>query len=214
MNSRSLASSILFVAAAFCPALAAIPRTTAFVDVAVVPMDHERVMGHQTVLVRGDRIVELGAADRVHPPRGAFVIDGRNRFLIPGLTDAQYVILQQLVRGLRDAGVPLLAGTDSFVPCQLPGFSMKDELEQLNAAGLTPFEALRSATSNPSRFLDSDGDSGTVASGKIADLVLLEANPLEDVDNVFRRDGVMVRGRWFPESDLQARLSQLAAARH
>ena|SRR5215472_8630563 len=59
---------------------------------------------------------------------------------------AQYSLMQRLVRGLRDAGVPLLAGTDDMVPSQLPGFAMKDELEQLEEAALTPFEALQTAT--------------------------------------------------------------------
>lgn len=125
---------------------------------------------------------------------------------------AQYSLMQRLIRGLRDAGVPLLAGTDDMVPCQLPGFSMKDELEQLVEAGLTPFEALQTATSNPARFLSAIVDSGTVAPGKIADLVLLDANPLDDVDNVFRQDGVMLRGHWFPEAELQAELSRMASA--
>ncbi len=123
---------------------------------------------------------------------------------------AQYALLQRLVRGLRDAGVPLLAGTDPMVPSQLPGYSMQDELEQLTAAGLTPFEALRSATSNPARFLGTAADAGTVAPGKLADLVLLDANPLDDVDNAFRQDGVMLRGRWFPEAELRAELAQIA----
>ena len=65
---------------------------------------------------------------------------------------AQYSIMRRLVAGLRDAGVPLLAGTDPFVPCVVPGFSMQDELEQLNSAGLTPYQVLETATSNAARF--------------------------------------------------------------
>jgi imidazolonepropionase-like amidohydrolase len=125
---------------------------------------------------------------------------------------AQYSLMQRLVRGLRDAGVPLLAGTDDMVPCQLPGFSMKDELEQLVGAGLTPFEALQAATSNAARFLGTTADSGTIAPGKMANLVLLNANPSDDVDNVFRQDGVLLRGHWFPEAELQAELSRMASA--
>jgi hypothetical protein len=81
---------------------------------------------------------------------------------------AQYSIMQRLVAGLRDAGVPLLVGTDPFVPCVIPGFSMKDELEQLFAAGLSPYQVLQTATSNAARFLG-DSESGTIAKGKIAD---------------------------------------------
>ncbi|MDP9121958.1 MAG: amidohydrolase family protein [Acidobacteriota bacterium] len=125
---------------------------------------------------------------------------------------AQYSLMQRLVRGLRDAGVPLLAGTDPMVPSQLPGFSMKDELEQLTAAGLTPFEALQAATASQGRFLGTIADTGTVAPGKVADLVLLAANPLLDVDNIFRQDGVMLHGRWFSAARLQEELARMARA--
>jgi len=118
----------------------------------------------------------------------------------------QYSIMQKLTGGLRDAGVPLLVGTDNFVPCQIAGFAMKDEMEQMFSAGLTRFEVLQAATANPAVFRK-EPDAGTAAPGKIADLVLLDANPLDDVDNIFRQDGVMLRGRWFPEADLQSRLA-------
>ncbi|MBV9572962.1 MAG: amidohydrolase family protein [Acidobacteriales bacterium] len=120
---------------------------------------------------------------------------------------AQYFVMQRLVKGLQQAGVPLLAGTDPFVPCVIPGFSMKDELEQMYEAGLTPYQVLQTATSNAARFLGSDNDSGTILRGKIADLVLLNANPLIDVDNIFRQEGVMLRGLWFTEDELQTRLA-------
>ena len=91
---------------------------------------------------------------------------------------SQYTLMQTLVRGLRDAGVPLLLGTDPMVPVQLPGFSVRDEMQQLAEAGLTPFEVLQSATWNQARFLNTEATSGSIAVGKAADLVLLEANPL------------------------------------
>lgn len=120
----------------------------------------------------------------------------------------QYSILQRLTAGLRDAGVRLLAGTDPFVPCVIPGFSMKNELEQLYESGLRNYEVLQTATSNASRFLGTSQDVGTVAAGKIADLLLLNANPLENVDNVFMREGVMLHGAWIPEDVLQAELAE------
>lgn len=118
---------------------------------------------------------------------------------------AQYDILVRLTRALDKAGVPLLAGTDDMVPVQLPGFSMKDELEQLVASGLTPYRALKAATSNPASFLG-DKDRGTIAKGKIADLVLLSADPFDDIDNVFRQDGTMLRGRWLSQDMLMKTL--------
>jgi hypothetical protein len=144
------------------------------------------------------------------PPNNPYVKRWRIE-KIPQLR-AQYSIMQKVVRGLRDAGVPLLVGTDPMVPCQLPGFSMKDEFEQMFEAGLTPYEALQAATSNAAQFLGTSGESGTIQVGKRADLVLTSANPLDDVDNVFRQDGVMLRGRWFAENDLQAELFRMASS--
>lgn len=125
---------------------------------------------------------------------------------------SQFQIMQKLTRGLRDAGVPLLVGTDDLVPCVLPGFSMKNEFEELYAAGLTPFEVLQAATYNAAVFLGTTATSGTVWPGKVADLVLLSANPLDDVDNAFRQEGVMLHGKWFPESQLQSRLIRMTPA--
>jgi imidazolonepropionase-like amidohydrolase len=116
---------------------------------------------------------------------------------------AEYAVMQRLVRGLRDAGVPLLMGTDDMAPVQLPGFAVPDELRQLQQAGLTPFQVLQTATSNAARFLRHEADSGAVKPGYAADLVLLEANPLEAADNLTRQAGVMLHGRWFPEGELQ-----------
>jgi len=119
---------------------------------------------------------------------------------------AQFSVMQKIAKSLQDAGVPLLAGTDDLVPCQLPGFSMQDEFEQLSTAGLTPREILQSATVNAARFLNRPDVSGVIQVGNTADLVLLNANPLVDVDNVFRQEGVMLRGQWYTESELMQRL--------
>lgn len=123
---------------------------------------------------------------------------------------AQFLVMQKLTQGLRDAGVPLLVGTDDLVPCVIPGWAMKNEFAELYAAGLTPFEVLQAATYNAAVFLGTTAVSGTVAPGKIADLVLLSANPFDDVENVFRQDGVMLHGRWLPESELH--LAQVLGA--
>jgi imidazolonepropionase-like amidohydrolase len=116
---------------------------------------------------------------------------------------AEYRVMQRLVRGLHDAGVPMLVGTDDMVPVQLPGFAMRDEMIQLEEAGLTPFEVLQAATATSARFLGHSSDAGAVRPGYAADLVLLEASPFEDVSNIFRQAGVMLHGRWFSEADLQ-----------
>jgi imidazolonepropionase-like amidohydrolase len=81
---------------------------------------------------------------------------------------ARAELLSKLVKGLRDGGVRMMAGTDTPVPSVVPGFSLHDELRELVAAGLTPYEALRTATANPAEFLRTD-KFGTVSVGKVAD---------------------------------------------
>ncbi|HKR66055.1 MAG TPA: amidohydrolase family protein [Thermoanaerobaculia bacterium] len=109
---------------------------------------------------------------------------------------------KKLVGVLHAAGVPMMAGTDAMGIGTVGGFSLHEELRNFVESGLSPFEALRTATSNPARFLETN-DFGTVTTGARADLVLLDANPLVDVANANRRAGVMTRGRWHPERELQ-----------
>lgn len=124
---------------------------------------------------------------------------------------ARSELLSKLVKGLRDAGVRMLAGTDTAVPAVVPGFSLHDELRELVSAGLTPYEALRTATANPAEFLRTN-KFGTVSVGKTADLILVEADPLKDVSNASRRVGVMTRGRWFTEEELRKMLDDMATS--
>jgi hypothetical protein len=121
-------------------------------------------------------------------------------------------LLETLTGALRRAGVPMMAGTDAPIPGVVPGFSLHDELKLLVGAGLSPFEALRTATANPAEFLSRPGEFGTVSVGVRADLLLLEADPLTDVSNAARRAGVMVRGRWLAAAELQAMLDGLGGS--
>ena len=122
-----------------------------------------------------------------------------------------YEIQLRMFKELHDAGVKFLVGTDCFVTLfVVPGFSIHDELQNFVDAGLTPFETIRAATRDAAEFMDALDEFGTVAVGRRADLILVEANPLEDVANVTKRVGVMVRGRWFSESEMQEKLDQLA----
>jgi imidazolonepropionase-like amidohydrolase len=96
-------------------------------------------------------------------------------------------------------------------PYCFPGFSLHDELELLVRAGLTPMAALQAATLNPARFLGKEKDLGTVEQGKIADLVLLDENPLADITNTKKINAVVVRGKLFPKTELQQMLAAVAA---
>lgn len=116
----------------------------------------------------------------------------------------------RLVRALKAAGVPIVAGTDTLTSGVIAGFSMHDELELLADAGLTNEEALASATRLPAVWLGVDGDRGTIEIGKRADLVLLDADPLADTANVRKIAGVFINGRWADRARLDGMLADLS----
>lgn len=112
--------------------------------------------------------------------------------------------LLAITRLMQQQGVTILAGTDVGNPFIYPGSSLLDELGLLHNAGLTPLEALRAATLNPAKFLGIEKDFGTVEPGKAADLVLLDADPLQDIANVRRIDAVVLNGRLFDRKALDS----------
>jgi hypothetical protein len=116
-----------------------------------------------------------------------------------------------LLRALHEQGAGLLVGTDSGNPWIVPGFSVVDEIALFVEAGLPPWEALRAATSAAAHYLGQGEESGTVVVGRRADLLLVDANPLERAENLRRREGVMLRGAWHPASELDARLEERVA---
>jgi imidazolonepropionase-like amidohydrolase len=122
----------------------------------------------------------------------------------------------EVVQLLHKAGVPFLAGTDTPPGVYVfPGFSLHEELQRFVAAGFTPLEALQTATLNPARFLGMEEQLGTVEKGKLADLVLLNANPLEDISNTQKIAAVIVNGHYYSWKDLEKMLAgvEIAARR-
>jgi Amidohydrolase family len=117
---------------------------------------------------------------------------------------------RKLIRALHAGGAGLLLGSDAPQIYNVPGFSIHRELELLVAAGLTPYQALETGTRNVARFFGTSDQTGTVEVGKRADLILLESNPLADIRNTTRRAGVMLRGRWLPQAEIQKRLAAIA----
>lgn len=111
-------------------------------------------------------------------------------------------LLDRMQRG----GVPIMAGTDTGQPYTFPGYDLHRELQLLVKAGLTPLQALRSATIVPAQYLDSDESLGSVASGKVADLVLLEADPLKDIRNTQKISAVVVGGKYLSKAKLDSML--------
>lgn len=121
-------------------------------------------------------------------------------------TYAKYL---EITGAVRRAGVEILAGTDVSNPYCFPGFSLHDELVLLVKAGLTPMEALQAATRNPAKYLGLLDSLGTVEKGKIADLVLLDANPLAEISNTRRINAVVVGGKLISRSQLDEMLENV-----
>ncbi|MGK2963698.1 MAG: amidohydrolase family protein [Gemmatimonadaceae bacterium] len=165
----------------------------------------------------------------------AFAADARlryfgpelRRFLGPGASDAApdglndedrrfarelFAFDQKVVGEMFRAGVGILAGTDAMNPYAFPGFSLHDELALLVDAGMTPLAALQAATSSAATFMGRSADLGSVTTGKLADLVLLDANPLQDIYNTQKIRAVIAAGRLFRRADLDQLLAEAAAS--
>ena len=111
---------------------------------------------------------------------------------------------------MREAGVPFLAGTDVGVAFMYPGFSLHDDLHALvQDLWFSRMEALRIVTSNPHAFYHDQHEHGAIAKGQIADLVLLDRDPLLNISNTGRVRGVMLRGRWLDRRSLDDLLAQI-----
>lgn len=131
-----------------------------------------------------------------------------------GLAFYQYKVRRDkhAISLLAKADVPLLAGSDSLDPYVFPGDSLHKELALLVENGLTPMQALQAATRNPAQFFGTQAQIGTVEKGKLADLVLLDADPLADIHNTRKVAGVMIDGRYLPKTELDKMLAASAAA--
>jgi imidazolonepropionase-like amidohydrolase len=129
------------------------------------------------------------------------------------LRQEYFMLNLQMVGTLHHAGVPFMAGTDTAPGVYImPGFSLHDELANFVEAGFTPMESLQTATSNPAKFFGMEASSGSVEPGKVADLVLLGANPLEDIRNTQKINVVIAQGRLFDRAALDQILMKVEAA--
>ena len=113
----------------------------------------------------------------------------------------------EIVGKMNAAGVPIMAGTDAAAPNVFPGFSLHEDLTFLVQAGLTPMQALQAATLKPAEFLGRSREQGSIAPGKRADLVLLDANPLEDIRNTQRIRAVVLNGKLLERGELDGLLA-------
>ena len=143
-----------------------------------------------------------------HPSDDVAALKSRNKNR--EIESEWYNQIISLFKALKDGGVKFLAGTDYPNPNCYPGFSLHDELKIfVEKAGFTPLEALQTATINPSVFLKMDKDIGTVETGKKANLLLLKANPLENINNTREIEGVILRGKYYRAKVLKDSLERL-----
>ena len=117
---------------------------------------------------------------------------------------------RRILAALHAGGANIALGTDSPQIFSVPGFAMHHEMALYVDVGMTPYEVLEIGTRRPAEYFGAEDEFGTVAVGRRADLLLLTANPLDDVANVRRRAGVMVGGRWIPADEIDRRLTEIA----
>ena len=116
----------------------------------------------------------------------------------------------QILKALHDAEVGILLGSDAPQQFNVPGFSIHREMARMADAGMTNLDILQSGTAHVGQYFKAQDTFGTITAGARADLILVEGNPLQDLAHAQKRAGVMVRGRWLPEKEIQARLAQIA----
>jgi hypothetical protein len=180
----------------------------------------QREIWQTPTLVAGHETAVIGTpASTLNPDHVAYAnkylrgMWAGNQSLLPSsdviqILKAQAQIALTVTRDMARAGVGILAGCDALIA----GFCVHDELAKMVEAGMTPLAALQTATLNPARHLGMEETLGTIAVGKRADFVLLDANPLEDIANVRRLHAVMLRGRLLDRGSLDNLLSEAQAA--
>lgn len=143
-------------------------------------------------------------------------LDPAANIYLNGFTDAQVPrirtslrFIHKLIKALHDAGVNVMSGTDATDIGPVAGFSLSEELQKMVDSGLTPFEALQTATTAPAIYLHRENEFGKIVPGMRADLLLLDSNPLQHIDNVRAIAGVLVNGTWHPKRELQQMLANL-----
>lgn len=117
---------------------------------------------------------------------------------------------RKIIKKLHDGGAKFILGSDAPQVFNVPGFSIQRELEAMTRSGFTPLEAIQSGTINPAIFFNAEGEYGVIKPGASADLILLQENPLENINNTRSQLGVMVRGKWMTKADIQKRLDEIA----
>ncbi len=140
----------------------------------------------------------------------------KNQYTIenPNFNEEQWqqfnVIRRQLIKRLQENGHGILLGSDAPQLFNVPGFSIHHEIQGMIGAGLSPLEILQSGTINPATYVDMESVFGQVKEGFIADLVLLDANPLDDIKALKQISGVMIKGTWISKATIDEKLAKIA----
>lgn len=190
--------------------VASLKRRGAYVSSAMVVLKNARDQ-----ITDYDRLAHRPEMRFVHPMFvNAFWSRPQNPYAKPGADPAFFERLlglaQRTLRKLTGEGVVILAGSDALNPMIIPGAGLHEELQLMVDAGLSPYEALRTATANPAKIVKRFANAGAIEPGRDADLVLLEANPLIDITAYRRPVGVTLQGRWFDRKALDTRLDAVA----
>ncbi len=119
-------------------------------------------------------------------------------------------IRKDIIKALHEAGVGMLLGSDAPQVFNVPGFSIQREMQSMADAGLSAYEILKSGTVNPAIYFGDETEYGMVKEGLSADLILVDSNPLENIANMERQSGVMVRGKWLSAEEIKTRLAAIA----
>ena len=138
------------------------------------------------------------------------VVDERAGASAPEANRRVAELRRRILQALHEGGVPIVLGTDSPQIFSVPGFSVHREMALWVEAGMSPYELLEAGTRRVAEYFGALDDFGTIEIGRRADLLLLTANPVDDVANVARRGGVMVNGNWWSEERIQERLAGIA----
>jgi imidazolonepropionase-like amidohydrolase len=119
----------------------------------------------------------------------------------------------KILKALHAGGARVLLGSDAPQQFNVPGFSIHREMQRMADAGMSAYDIVKSGTASVGEYYKAKDAFGTIVPGSRADVILVDANPLERVGNMEKRSGVMVRGRWMPQPEIDQRLAQIAAAR-
>lgn len=192
--------------------IAALARATREAGVAIVPT---QILWEVLRGARDPALMLERPENRYMPPMSITgwtnTVNNLRAAADPAAAAREVELRNRLLEAMNDDGVLILMGTDAPQLFSVPGFSLYRELPVMVEAGMTPYEVLRSGTVNVAQFLGIADEAGTVAEGRRADLLLLEANPLDDISNIERNAGVMIDGRWLSASMIRERLDAIAA---